>query len=76
MDVFRAIVLRGNIRNSEEKTSPNPASSSLELIPNNGMESPIPVEFSVEFYEDEMLVRYSISLDLELFGYRENTERL
>lgn len=67
MDVFRAIVLRGNIRNSEEKSSPNPASSTLELIPNNRMKSPIPVEFSVEFCEDEMLVRYSISLDLGLF---------
>ncbi len=67
MDVFRAIVLRGNIRNSEEKSSPNPASSALELIPNNRIKSSKPVEFSVEFYEDEMLLRYSISLDLGLF---------
>ena len=35
MDVLRAIVLRGNIRNSEEKSSPNPAAAALELIPNN-----------------------------------------
>ena len=35
MDVFRSIVLRGNIRNSEEKTSPNPAAAVLELIHNN-----------------------------------------
>ena len=34
MDVMRAIILRGNIRNSEEKSSANPASSMLELIPN------------------------------------------
>jgi AAA15 family ATPase/GTPase len=67
MDVFRAIVLRGNIRNTEEKSSPNPASSTLELIPNNRMKTPIPVEFSVEFCEDEMLVKYCISLDLGLF---------
>lgn len=67
MDVFRAIVLRGNIRNSEEKSSPNPASSELELIPNNKLKSPTPVEFSAEFFEDEILVRYSISLDLGLF---------
>lgn len=67
MDVFRAIVLRGNIRNSEEKSSPNPASYALELIPNNKLKSPTPVEFSAEFFEDEILVRYSISLDLGLF---------
>ena len=29
MDVLRAIVLRGNIRNSEEKSSPNPAAAAL-----------------------------------------------
>ena len=35
MDVLRSIVLRGNIRNSEEKSSPNPAAEALELIPNS-----------------------------------------
>ena len=29
MDVFRAIVLRGNIRNAVEKNSPNPAAAAL-----------------------------------------------
>ncbi len=67
MDVFRAIVLRGNIRNSEEKSTPNPASYALELIPNNKLTIPAPVEFSIEFFEDDILVRYSISLDLGLF---------
>ena len=43
MDVLRAIVLRGNIRNAEEKTSPNPAASMLELIPNNKQTEPKPV---------------------------------
>lgn len=43
MDVFRALVLRGNIRNSEEKTSPNPASAALELIPNNNFTTAQPV---------------------------------
>ena len=32
MDVFRAIVLQGNIRNSEEKASPNAAATALGLI--------------------------------------------
>src|SRR5574344_2603519 len=34
MDVFRSIVLRGNIRNAEEQNSPNKAAYNLELIPN------------------------------------------
>lgn len=74
MDVFRAIVLRGNIKNSEEKASPNTAAYALELIPNNNLTSPIPVDFSVEFFEDGTLVKYSISLDLGLF-LEENYKR-
>ena len=35
MDVMRAIVLRGNIRDSEDESSPNRAAFLLELIPNN-----------------------------------------
>lgn len=67
MDVFRAIVLRGNIRNSEEKTSPNPASTTLELIPNNSFTTPQPVEFSVDFFENGFRIEYSISVDLGTF---------
>ncbi len=67
MDVFRAIVLRGNIKNSEEKSSPNTASYALELIPNNKFTSSMPVEFYVEFFEDGTLVKYGVSLDLGLF---------
>lgn len=67
MDVLRAIVLRGNIRNSEEKSSPNPASSMLELIPNNTLEESEPVEFTIEFFEENLLIRYKISIDLGVF---------
>jgi AAA15 family ATPase/GTPase len=73
MDVFRAIVLRGNIRNSEEKTSPNPASAALELVPNNKMSAPQPVEFYVDFFENGLRIKYDISIDLGLFlddGYK------
>ena len=35
MDTMRAIVLRGNIQNASEHSSPNEAAYSLELIPNN-----------------------------------------
>lgn len=64
MDVFRAIVLRGNIRNAEEKSSPNAAASTLELIPNNKLLKPEPVEFSVEFLENGYCIKYEICMDL------------
>jgi len=67
MDVFRAILLRGNIRNSEEKTSPNPASAALELIPNNNFTTPQPVEFLIDFFEKKLRIKYRISIDLGTF---------
>lgn len=67
MDVLRSIVLRGNIRNSEEKISPNPASVALELIPNNKLAEPEPVEFSIDFYENSYRIQYDLSMDLGLF---------
>ena len=67
MDVFRSIVLRGNIRNSEEKASPNPAAASLELIPNNTLKESEPVELSVEFIEDGFQIGYYLCMDLGTF---------
>lgn len=71
MDVFRAIVLRGNIRNSEEKSLPNPAAAALELIPNNNEAEGKPVYFSVEFYEeaedDKLWILYELEIDLGVF---------
>ena len=67
MDVLRMIVLRGNIRNSEEGNSPNAAASSLELIPNNGLTEARPTKFSITFLEKELLINYEISLDLGTF---------
>lgn len=67
MDTFRAIVLRGHIRNSEEQSSPNQASSALELIPNNEAMCSEPVLFSIDFIENDLLIHYEISLDLGCF---------
>lgn len=67
MDVLRAIVLRGNIRNAEEHASPNPASVSLELIPNKSLSTAKPVSFSIDFYEKEMRFHYKLSIDLGKF---------
>ncbi len=66
MDTFKNIVLRGHIRN-DEKDSPNAASVALELIPNNTSEEPEPVEFSIKFIEQEMLVEYAFSMNIGTF---------
>lgn len=67
MDTLRSIVLRGNIRNVEEKGSPNPASESLELIPNNTLETAKPVEFGITFMENNLLICYELVLNLGMF---------
>ena len=65
MDAFKAIVLRGSIRN-DAPYSPNAAASSLELIPNCfGITEP--TEFSVRYIDDGFLVEYSIKIDLGSF---------
>ena len=67
MDTLRSIVLRGNIRNSEEKSSPNTASESLELIPNNILKNAKPVEFGITFIEENMTIEYELVIDLGMF---------
>lgn len=67
IDVLRAIIIRGNIRNSEEKNSPNAAASALELIPNNKLSEAHPVKFSIVFLEKKLKIQYEISMDLGTF---------
>lgn len=67
MDVFRSIVLRGHIRNSAEKYSPNPAATLLEFIPNNGDKVGSPVFFSIDFMEQNLRICYNVTIDLGTF---------
>lgn len=67
MDTFKTIVLRGNVRNDDDKSMPNAAASALELIPNNTMDNVSPVTFSVKFIVNGILIDYSIGLDLGAF---------
>lgn len=67
MDTFHSIVLRSNIRNAEEKGSPNPASESLKLIPNNMLRTATPVSFGITFIEDELLIQYDVVMELGKF---------
>lgn len=74
MDTFRAIVLRGNIRNSEKQTTPNAAAYSLELIPNK--DSAEPVMMAIEFVDGGIKIGYSMTLDLGLFLESESERRV
>lgn len=67
MDTFKSVVLRGHLRNAEDKNNPNAAADALELIPNNAAESPMPVSFSVKFIADGILIEYAFSADLGTF---------
>lgn len=75
METLRAIILRGNIRNSDSDISPNVASSSLELIPNCDSEGS-PAEFSISFIEKGLLFRYSLFLDLGRFLDRDYERKI
>ena len=74
MDTFRAIVLRGNIRNSEEQTSPNMAAYLLELIPNKN--SAEPVVMSIEYVDGGIKIGYSLTLDLGSFLDKESKRKV
>ncbi|MCD8130352.1 MAG: ATP-binding protein [Lachnospiraceae bacterium] len=67
MDTVRSIVLRGNIRNAVGKGSPNPASESLELIPNNTLREATPVSFGITFWESGLLIQYDLTMELGKF---------
>ena len=68
MDVLRAIVLRGNIRNTQEIYTPNSAATMLELIPNSQLREERPVEFAIEFIESDMRIRYELCVRLGEFA--------
>lgn len=65
MDTLRAIVLRGNIRNTDDQPTPNTAAYNLELIPNK--DSSDPVTMSIEFIDCGVKYTYSLTLNLGLF---------
>lgn len=76
MDTFRSIILRGNINNSEDKSSPNQAANKLELIPNKDLDQKKPVDFSVEFVLSNLIIKYSLSLDLGSFLESEHNRKI
>lgn len=67
MDVLKSILLRGNIRNAPTESSPDAATVSLELIPNNRYIEQVPVCFSIDFLEENYRIQYKLQLDLGTF---------
>ena len=66
METLKAIVSRGNILNSDSIFSSNAASTVLELIPNSSVEN-VPTKFSISFIENNLLIKYDLSIDLGSF---------
>lgn len=68
MDTFKKILNRGNLDNEEIKGNfKNFAAYDLALIPNNSLKKAKPVEFSIKFIVEELLVEYTLLADLGLF---------
>lgn len=67
MDTFKAIVMRGNIRNEDDKSIPNAAANALELIPNNNVTEASPVFFAIKFIEENLLIEYSFEASIGKF---------
>lgn len=77
MDTFKAIVLRGHIRNPNDKSNAaNIAASMLELIPNNACKEPVPISFAIRFITDNMLMEYAFSADLGAFLEQDYSRRV
>lgn len=77
MDTFKAIVLRGNIRNNNgNPNNPNVASDALELIPNNTLQDASPVEFSIKFITQQLLIKYTLIADLGKFSDADHKRKI
>lgn len=64
MEVFKSIILRGNIRNTDVKNAPNSAVNALEFIPNSTTTIASPLQFSIKFIENNLLIQYDLSIDI------------
>lgn len=76
MDTFKAIILRGNIKNCEDKNNPNIAAYTLEFIPNIKNATNKPVEFAIEFFDNDLLFKYILSLDIGPFLGKEYNRKI
>ena len=70
MDVYKSIILRGNIRNATPQNI-NAAADNLEMIPNVDNDKKEPIEFNIKFIEDNILFEYGISIDIGLYATKD-----
>lgn len=70
VDTFKAILLRGNIRNSDDSQGhrhSNLAAQRLELIPNSELAAAEPVEFGIRFLTEGKVFDYHLAVFLGKF---------
>lgn len=76
MEVFRSIILSGNIKNKEDNTTSNIAVNKLELIPNIKSKDSEPVIFYIKFLVDKMIIELQLILNLESFLVNKNNRKI
>ena len=74
LSVFKAIILRGNIKSAPQMTTDWP-DLRLELLPNRTLEKAKPVSFGIKFIVEGLVIEYSLSLDLGHFCGDDDYER-
>ena len=67
LDTLQSIIKKGHIKDSSKNSSSNIASERLNLIPNNKLTKPKDVNFSIEFINDNHIIKYKLSINLGLF---------
>ena len=67
VDVLKNIILRGNIKNSETRSTPNMAAYNLELIPYRMSKESETTSFQIKFLENNLLIEYFLEVDLGVF---------
>lgn len=67
IDVLKNIVLRGNIKNSDTRSTPNIAAFNLEFIPYRLNQESRATSFTIKFIANNLLFEYVLKIDLGLF---------
>lgn len=62
MDTFRAIILRGNIKDPDTSLGSNWAADHLDYIPNKDKYDDQPIDFVIEFIDGKLKFKYLLSI--------------
>lgn len=75
LQVFKAIVLRGNIKDADDLTSINVARDKLRFIPHIDSKENEPTYFYTKFLTNNMIIEYSITFITENLFSKESENR-